>query len=221
MGYQQEMKLTDLLNESEKKLFSLSKDNIKKDFVHVKDLLLEAYERAEDTDENKETQRGIQTGFNALDNVLGGFQKSNLIIIAARPSVGKTALALDIARHVSIYEKKKVGVFSLEMSNMELMDRLVVMQTEMNLWDYRMNNIKDYEKLGDAMGVISEAELYIDDTPGQGMTEMRTKARRLKMEMGLDLIIIDYLQLIIGGNSDNEFKKFLKYPDLSRIWQGS
>lgn len=202
LGFNEDIEIREVIDECEKKLFQVSNDGKKSDFVHIKELLKEAYERAEELDKKKNELRGVPTGFKALDGVLGGLQESNLIIIAARPSVGKSALALDIARHAALKEKRAVGIFSLEMSNVELTDRLIASQVGMNLWDYRNGNLKNdevFERLGDVMGQLFEIDLYLDDTPGQTIMEIRTKARRLSMEKKLDLVIIDYLQLIASG----------------------
>jgi replicative DNA helicase len=153
-----------------------------------------------------------------LDNLLGGFQNSDLVILAARPSVGKTALMMDFARHAAVNENKHVGIFSLEMSDLQIMDRILAMQVGIGLWDLRMGklNESDFERLGDGMGKLSESNLYIDDTPGLGINEMRTKCRRLKMEKGLDMIVIDYLQLLSGNTKESrvqevsEISRFLK-----------
>lgn len=209
LGYDDSIEVKELVDQAEKKLFDLSSDNIKKSFTPIRELVKEAYSRATELQANKGKVRGIPSGLTALDNVIGGFQESNLIILAARPSVGKTSLALDIARHATINEKKRVAVFSLEMSEMELIDRLIAAQVEMSLWDYKMGELKESEesRLLEAMDALSEAPLYIDDVPGQHIVEMRTKARRLAMEVGLDMIIIDYLQLIVGDNKENRVQE--------------
>jgi replicative DNA helicase len=210
--------LDKLLDGAEQKLFEVTEDSVDKDFVHVSKLLERAYERAEQADKFKDKIQGVKSGFQQLDAILGGFQPSDLIILAARPSVGKTALALDMARHIATKEKKNVGLFSLEMSNMQLMDRILSMQVNVGLWDLRMGKLKDeaFERLADAMGVLSESGLFIDDTPGLHIMEMRTKARRLTMEHKVDMIIVDYLQLMQGRTRDNrvqevsEISMFLK-----------
>ena len=209
LGFTETMEIPIVLDEAEKKLFEIASDGKKTDFVRIDTILKESYEKAGEV-KNNDKIRGIPTGFRAIDSILGGLQESNLIIIAARPSVGKSALALDIARHAALNKGKSVGIFSLEMSNVELTDRLVASQVGMNLWDYRMgNNIEKYaEQLGDVMGQLSEIDLYLDDTPGQTIMEIRTKARRLSMERSLDLIIIDYLQLIASGRQiDNRVQE--------------
>ena len=222
LSFNESMSISDVINESEKKLFNITESNIKSDFIVLKSLLSESFKRAEEIEQGKEKLRGFVSGFIDLDNILGGFQESNLIIIAARPSVGKTSFLLDISRFISVKSKKKVAIFSLEMSSSELTDRLISSQVGINLWDYRMGRIDSskLESVAEAMGMLSEADLFIDDTPGQSIMEMRTKARRLDIEVGLDLIIVDYLQLIVGASTDNrvqevsEISRFLK--NLSR-----
>ncbi|MFC1780188.1 replicative DNA helicase [Patescibacteria group bacterium] len=218
LAFNEEEKLDKLLDEAEQKLFEITEESIEKDFVHVSKLLEEAYERAENADKNIDKISGVKTGFQFLDAIIGGFQKSDLIILAARPSVGKTSLALDIGRHVATREKKNVGFFSLEMSNMQLMDRILAMQVNANLWDLRRGKLPDeaFERLADAMGVLSESGLFIDDTPGLHIMEMRTKARRMMAEHKLDLVVVDYLQLMQGRSRENrvqevsEISMFLK-----------
>ncbi len=218
VAFKEDDNIEDLLDGAEKKLFEVSEDSLERDFIHVAKLLEEAYEKAEDADKSKDKVKGVRTGFPQLDNLLGGLQKSDLVILAARPSVGKSALSLDIARYAATKEKKNVGFFSLEMSNMQLMDRILAMQVNAGLWELRMGRLPDkaFERLADAMGILSESGLYIDDTPGLHIMEMRTKARRMMMENRLDLIIVDYLQLIQGRNRENrvqevsEISMFLK-----------
>ncbi len=210
--------LDKLMDSAEQKLFEVTEESIDRDFVHISKLLEKAYERAEEADKHSDKVTGIKSGYKLLDSILGGFQGSDLIILAARPSVGKTALALDIARHIATREKKNVGFFSLEMSNMQLMDRILAMQVNANLWDLRMGKLPDeaFERLADAMGVLSESGLYIDDTPGLHIMEMRTKARRMMAEYNLDMLVVDYLQLMQGRSRDNrvqevsEISMFLK-----------
>ncbi|MFQ5492582.1 MAG: replicative DNA helicase [Candidatus Dojkabacteria bacterium] len=218
MAYKEDEELIDLLDKAERDLLGIAESHTDSDFVHVAKLLEESYERAEELNKDPGKLRGIACGFNYLDGILGGFQESDLVILAARPSVGKTALALDIARHASVTEGKNIGIFSLEMSNTQLMDRLLSMQVGVGLWNLRMGKISDdaFSRLAEAMGVLSEANLYIDDTPGIGIMEMRTKARRLKVEKGLDMVIVDYLQLMAGRRQESrvqevsEISRFLK-----------
>ncbi|MBN1915370.1 replicative DNA helicase [Candidatus Dojkabacteria bacterium] len=218
LAFKEDKKLEDILNQVERDLYQISEESIERDFTHISKLLEEAYERAVEVDQDDSKIRGLKTGFSLLDNLLGGFQRSDLIILAARPSVGKSALALDFARHIATREKKNVGVFSLEMSNVQLMDRLLAMQVNANLWDLRTGRLPEevFGRLADAMGVLSESGLFIDDTPGINILEMATKARRLKIEKNLDFIVVDYLQLIEGRNKESrvqevsEISRFLK-----------
>jgi replicative DNA helicase len=207
-----------LLDKAEQQIFEISEHAVDRDFVHVSLLLEESYEQAEDLNSDPNALRGIATGFSDVDKILGGLQKSDLIILAARPSVGKTAFSMDIARHVATVEQKRVGFFSLEMSNSQLMDRLIAMEVGVGLWNLRMGKLQDEEfaRMADAMGRLSESGLYFDDTPGLSIMEMRTKARKLKMEKDLDFVVVDYLQLMQGNSRENrtqevsEISRFLK-----------
>ncbi len=218
LAFKEDQELEMILDEAEQLLFSVSQKAVERDFSHVSSLLEEAYERAELLSTNPDALRGIPSGFRDVDQILGGFQDSNLVIIAARPSVGKTAFSLDVARHAATEEGKRVGFFSLEMSNAELVDRFISQQVGINLWKLRMGKLGDNEftKIADAMGQLSESGLYLDDTPGLSIIEMRAKARRLKLEHGLDMVIIDYLQLMQGRSRENrtqevsEISRFLK-----------
>ncbi len=218
LAYKEEKELPMVLDEVERNLMGISQSNAKNDFVHISTLLEESYKRAEELNKDPGKLSGVPSGFSTLDNLLGGFHKSDLVILAARPSVGKTAFALDLARHAAVQEGKSVGLFSLEMSDTQLMDRILSMQVGVGLWDLRMGHISDevFNRLSDAMGVLADAKLFIDDTPGINILEMRAKARKLKMEKSLDLLIIDYLQLITGNNKEgrtqevSEISRFLK-----------
>ncbi len=204
MSYDEQQVLHEVVDKSEKLLYDVAQDGAKANFVHIKDLLKGAYERAAHAQDEDEL-RGVSTGFKELDSLLGGFQKSDLVILAARPSVGKTSLALDMIRHAAIQEKKKVAFFSLEMSNVQIMDRLLGMQSGVPFWKIRTNQVTDEEvlKLSNTMGQMGDAEVYIDDQAGQHINQVRTKARRLSMERGLDIIFIDYLQLMHGNNRES------------------
>lgn len=190
-----------LLDSAESEIFGLSESYIHRDFVHLKDILAQSFERLEEFSKNQDGLRGVPTGFKDLDNKLAGLQDSNLLILAARPGIGKTTLAINIAMHAALKEKMPVGVFSLEMSKEELVDRLLVGQADIDAWKLKTGKLSsdDYSKLTQAMGDLSEAPIYIDDTPGLSILEMRTKARKLKIEKGIRLIIVDYLQLIDSG----------------------
>lgn len=189
-----------LLNEAESGIFSLSQAYLHQDFVTLKSILAESFERL-DAASKGDGLRGIATGFKQLDNRLAGMQDSNLLILAARPAIGKTSMALNIALHAALQDKIPVGIFSLEMSKEELVDRLLVGQADIDAWRLKTGKLSDDDmgKLTQAMGDLSDAPIYIDDTPGASILEMRTKARKLKIEKGLKLLIVDYLQLVDPG----------------------
>jgi len=190
-----------LLDDAEVEIFSLSQQHLHRDFIELKDILAESFERLEEFMKKGTHLRGVPTGFVDLDNKLAGMQDSNLLILAARPGIGKTSLALNMALSVAVKDKLPVGFFSLEMSKEELIDRLLVGQADIDAWRLKTGRLsdEDYKKLTEAMGELSEAPIYIDDTPGLSILEMRTKARKLKMEKNTRLLIVDYLQLANAG----------------------
>lgn len=190
-----------LLDEAESLIFSLSQTNVQKDFVELKDILSESFERLEEFMKKGTNLRGISTGFSKLDNKLAGLQDSNLIILAARPGIGKTTFVLNVALNAALKEKVPVGFFSLEMSKEELVDRLLVGMADIDAWRLKTGRLsdEDYKRLVEAMGVLSELPIFIDDTPGLSIVEMRTRARKLKSEKNLKLLIVDYLQLANAG----------------------
>jgi len=223
-AYNETEEIDKILDEAEQKIFSVSQKHIRQDFTPVKPILEEAFNRIDELHKNKGKLRGVSTGFKDLDNILAGLQKSNLIILGARPSVGKSSFALDLARHAAIKEKISVGVFSLEMSKEEVIDRLICAQANVDLWKLRTGNLSssgdndDFSRIGHAMGTLSEASIYIDDTASLNVMEMRTMARRLQAEQGLEMLIIDYLQLIEGrGNIDNRVQEV---SEISRSLKG-
>lgn len=187
----------EILDQGEQAIFSLSQKHMRQNFVPVKDVLAESFDRLDELQKKAGSLRGVPTGFPSLDDTLAGMQASNLVILAGRPSLGKTSLALNMAQHAAVKEKLPVGFFSLEMSQEELIDRLLVTQGDIDAWRLKTGRLNeaDFTRLSDAMGELAEAPLYIDDTPGISVLEMRTKARRLQAEHGLKLIIVDYLQL--------------------------
>ncbi len=210
LGYKDEADIESVLDQSEQKLFSVSQKFMKQNFVPLTQILHETFERLDDLHKNKGKLRGVATGYIDLDNKLGGLQKSDLVILAARPSMGKTSLALDIARNVAVNSKQAVGIFSLEMSKDQLVDRLLSAEADVNLWKLRTGHLSDegpnndFHRIADAMARLSEAPLFIDDTAGSSIMEIRTKARRLQAEQDLGLIVIDYLQLMQGSSSNND-----------------
>ncbi len=210
MGYDESEDVQKLLDEAEQKVFAVSQKYIKQDFVPIKSILEVAFNRIDELHKSDHAFRGVQTHFPDIDNLLAGLQKSDLIILAARPSVGKTTFALDIARQVGVHSKVPVGVFSLEMGADQLVDRMIAAQAGIDLWRLRTGKLSsegpnnDFEKISDAMGVLSEAPIFIDDTGSLNIMEMRTMARRLQAEHNLGLIIVDYLQLMEGRSRSGD-----------------
>jgi len=187
-----------LLDKAEKSVFSIGQRSLTQAFLPIKEILSDTFERLDELSKNAGKLRGVPTGFTDLDKILGGLQKSDLVILAARPSMGKTSLALDIARNVAVLENKPVGLFSLEMSKDQLADRLLASLANINLWNLRNGKLTqdDYSRIQHAMGSLSEAPLYIDDAGSVNVLQMRAMARRLQATKGLSLIVIDYLQLM-------------------------
>jgi len=218
LGFDQALDAAGAIDQAEQALFSVSQKFFDKNFVPISDLLAESFERIDQLHKNKGTIRGIPTGFKDLDNMLAGLQRSDLIILAARPSVGKTSLALNMAEHAAVEEKKTVAIFSLEMSKEQLIDRLLCGQAGIDSWKLRTGNLNedDFRKLNYAMGVLSEAPIFIEDSPTASVTEIRAKARRLQMEHGLDLVVIDYLQLMEGGRTSTESNRVQEISEISR-----
>ena len=191
--------MDDILDMAEKKIFSVVSSPKNQKFVNLKDALPEAYERLEKLHENKGMLRGLPTGFKDLDTMLSGLQKSDLIILAARPSMGKTTLALDMARMAGVIHEKSILIFSLEMSSQQLVDRMLSAESRVNAWNLRTGNLssdREFSQLRDSLGKLAKAKIYIDDTPGNSIVRMKALARRIKAEKSLDFIIVDYLQLM-------------------------
>ncbi|WP_128895583.1 replicative DNA helicase [Longirhabdus pacifica] len=205
-GYANAEDVSQLLNEAEQRIMEISSRRTSSGFVQIKDVLMDVFERVEFLYQYKGTTTGIPSGFTDLDRMTSGFQPSDLIIVAARPSVGKTAFALNIAQNVGARAKKGVAIFSLEMSASQLVQRMLCAEANVDANRLRTGQLEaeDWEKMTMAIGTLAEAEIYIDDSPGITVAEIRSKCRRLKKEKGLDMIVIDYLQLIHGrGKSDN------------------
>lgn len=199
LGFQEDRDIELLLDEAQAAVFQVSQAPMLRSFSAIKDELSEAWERLEHLQKHENAMRGVPTGFTELDNMLSGLQKSDLIILAARPSMGKTALALDIARQSATKHGTAVGIFSLEMSSQQLVDRMLAAQAGVNSWRLRTGKIRDddeFERLQSALADLSEAPIYIDDKASSTVLSMRSVARRLKMEKDLGLVIVDYLQLI-------------------------
>lgn len=211
LAYKETEDVENLLDESERKLYSVSQKYYKQNFIPIKSVLNEAFDRIDELHRESGKLRGLPTGFTDLDNLLAGLQRSDLVILAARPSVGKTTLALDIARSVATKQKTPVGIFSLEMSKEQLVDRLLCSEAGVDLWRMRTGKLSekedDFPRIGHAMGVLSEAPIFIDDSATANVMEIRTKARRLQAEHGLSLIMVDYLQLMEGRNTENRVQE--------------
>lgn len=195
-----------LLDAAEKRIFGISQKNLRQSFIPVKDILEETFERINQLSKHQSLYRGVPTGFKHLDNMLSGLQRSDLVILAARPSMGKTSLALDIARHVAVHENLPVGIFSLEMSKDQLVERLLASQANIDAWRLRTGKLQDgpedndFSRLQIAMGSLSEAPIYIDDAGTSNILQMRAMSRRLQADKGLGLLIVDYLQLMESMN---------------------
>ncbi|KKU15485.1 replicative DNA helicase [Candidatus Wolfebacteria bacterium RIFCSPLOWO2_01_FULL_45_19] len=191
--------LDEVLDKIEQKVFAISQNSPGQKFFHIGDELPSAYERIEKIHKGDVGFRGVPSGFISLDNYLSGFQRADLIILGARPSLGKTAFALDIARHVAVHENKPVGIFSLEMSRDQVIDRVIAAEAGVSLWELRSGRLKnemDFQMIQQALDRLSAAPLYIYDVPSMNILQMRSMARRLQSEKGLDLLVVDYLQLI-------------------------
>lgn len=223
MGFDESHSLQDLIEQAEARLFEVSQTHVKQDVVSLETILSESFDRLDELHKDKGRIRGVPTGFKDLDNILAGLQRSDLIILAARPSMGKTALALNLAHNVSVKSNEPVLLFSLEMSKEQLVDRMLAMESGVDAWALRTGNLSDsdFEKIGQAMGTLSEAQIYIDDTPSITVSELRTKARREAHQRNLGLIIVDYLQLMSGGGRyGSEANRVQEISEISRGLKG-
>jgi len=200
-----------VLDEAEQKMFGVSKQHLKSSFVPIRNVLSDTFDRIHKLHEEKGKLRGVPTGYTQLDNLLAGFQASDLVILAARPSVGKTAFALSLMLHAAVKHKIPVGLFSLEMSKEQLVDRLICAEGDIDLWKLLTGGLSDtsddFQRMGKALGTLSEAPIYIDDSASANIMEIRAKCRRLKSEHGLGMIIIDYLQLKESRGKENRVKE--------------
>ena len=223
LGYQENEDVASVLDQAEQRLFEVSQLQLSQSFVPLKSILASTFERIDELHRNRGSLRGIATGFTDIDELLAGLQRSNLVILAARPSMGKTTFALDIVRNVCVNLKQAVGFFSLEMSRDELVDRLLSSQAQIDLWKLRTGRLadnersNDFERLNEAMGILSEAPLFIDDSAGCNIMELRAKARRLHTEHKLSLIVVDYLQLMEGRSTENRVQEV---SEISRSLKG-
>ena len=205
-----------MLDEAEQTLFTVSQDKVNQDIIHISETLEVTFERLDELSKTKGAIRGVPTGLKQLDKMLSGLQEENLIILAARPSVGKSSLAINITQHAATTYKRGVLLFSLEMGHASIADRMISAQGDIENWRITTGNLEpeDFEKYSMAAGELAEAPIYIDDTPGISVLEMRTKARRLMIDKEIDLIVVDYLQLVKGRHLDS------RVQEVSEISQG-
>lgn len=219
LGFQEDRDIEEVLNDAQAKIFRIANTAATRKFTDLRTELRETWERVERLSQSKGELRGVPTGFKALDNKLAGFQKADLIILAARPSMGKTSLALDIARRAAVEHKVPVGVFSLEMSAQQLTERMLAATAYVDAWKLRTGRgltERDYENLQHAIGVLDEAPIFIDDTASNTVLAMRSTARRLKAEKGLGLIVIDYLQLAMPTSTRANDSMVQQVTEISR-----
>lgn len=220
LGFDESGDLEEVLDQAEKKVFEVTNYTGTRKFVAIKDTLGEAWERLDRLHKTNGELRGVPTGFKEIDNKLSGFQNSDLIILAARPSCGKTSLALDIARKAAINHNIPVGIFSLEMSSQQLVDRMLSAESQVDSWKIRtgqnLSIEQDFSRIRDAMDKLSKAPIYIDDQPSNNILKMKSVARRLKSEKGLGLIIVDYLQLMVPTQSRNSDNVVQQVTEISR-----
>ena len=211
-----------ILEKTEKSVFDLLQRRNSGEFVPIKQVVLNALERIEKASKNKGTVTGIPTGFIDLDYKLSGLQPSDLVLIAARPSMGKTAFVLNIAQYIAFKKDKSVAIFSLEMSKEQLVNRMFSLESQVDAQAIRTGNMKDsdWEKLIEGAGIIGRSRLIIDDTPGISISELRSKCRKYKLEHGLDIIIIDYLQLMTGGVGRSQESRQQEVSEISRSLKG-
>lgn len=220
LGYHETEDIDTVFDKAEQAILNLGHFT-RQAFVRLKDTLVEAWERFDHLHKTSSELRGIPTGFTELDHKLAGLQKSDLIILAARPSMGKTSLALDIARQAACQHNKSVGIFSLEMSSQQLVDRLIASESRVDSWKLRTGKVSvdsDFGRIRDALDRLATAPIFIDDTPGNTVSKMRAVARRLKAEHGLDMIIVDYLQLMIPQRESDSLVQ--QVTEISRSLKG-
>ena len=209
LGYNESEDIDVVLDKAENTIFNIAQRNLSQNFLPVKASLEEAFERIDRLSKHKGELRGLSTGFIGLDNILGGFQKSDLIILASRPSMGKSSLALNIASHIAISKNIPVGIFSLEMSRDQVVDRLIATQANVDLWRLRTGKLSaegeddDFSRIRQSLDVLDKAPIYVDDTPSLNILQMRAMARRLQAQKDLGLIIVDYLQLMQPRNASD------------------
>lgn len=217
-AYDEESETGELLGEAERSLFEVSEQNVHNDLISISDLLSETFDRLEELHQNKNAIAGYKSGYPDLDRLTAGFHKSDLIVLAARPAMGKTALALNFARNVATINKKSVLIFSLEMGKEQLVNRMLADASGIESFKLETGNFSgdDFAKISEAMAELSEDPIYIDDTPGMTVMEMRTKARRAAHDHDLGLIIVDYLQLMAGSSKRAQDNRVQEVSEISR-----
>jgi replicative DNA helicase len=201
--------INEILDKAEQSVFAISQDKTKSDFSSIKEILEVTFERLDDLSQNRGSLRGVPTGFKTMDKMLSGLKSGELVILAARPSVGKSSMAINIAQHAITNAKKGVAYFSLEMGKDSIVERMVSAEGDIDNWRITTGNLEpsDFEKYAMASAVLSEANFHIDDTPGISPLEIRTKARRLSLENEIDLVVVDYLQLMRGTNKESRVQE--------------
>jgi len=220
LGYKEHEEIDSIFDQAQKIIFGISSYSQKK-FIQIKDTLQEAWDRFDRLHKAGDGLRGVPTGFREIDNKLAGLQKSDLIILAARPSMGKTSLALDIVRNAACREKIPVGFFSLEMSAQQLVDRIISAESFVDSWKLRTGKIggdDEFARIRDALDVLSQSPIFIDDEPGNNITRMKSEARRMKSEHGLGLIVVDYLQLMVPKRDSDSIVQ--QVTEISRSLKG-
>jgi len=218
LAYEEGTTVDELLGKAEKEIFSVSDSNSVGDLISLEDILTESFDRIEALHKNQGALRGVSTGYRDLDNMTAGFQRSDLLILAARPAMGKTTFVTNLAYNVATIAKQPVLFFSLEMSKEQLVDRMLADASGVDSWKIRTGNLndEDFSKLSEAMGEMAEAPIMIDDTPGLSILEMRTKARRAAHNRELGLIIVDYLQLMQASTRSNDGNRVQEVSEISR-----
>jgi replicative DNA helicase len=219
LGFKEEREIDEILDDAERKMYEITNAPTNKKFAALSDILGIAFERLDTLHKSDGTLRGVPSGFKELDDKTAGFQQSDLIILAGRPSTGKTALALDIARRSAIQHGTSVGIFSLEMSDQQLVDRMLAAEAGVDSWRLRTGKLRtdqEFEQIQGALDRLSKANIYIDDQPANTILTMRSVARRLKSEKGLDLIIVDYLQLMAPTKSRGSDSMVQQVTEISR-----
>lgn len=217
LGFSTNEDISDVMDMSEQKLYNLSNDNVKSDFVGVRESINAAFDSIDRLMENKGELRGVATGFKSLDSKLNGLREANLIIIAARPSVGKSAFMSNIAQYAAVKHNVPVGIFSLEMSSDELTLRMLAAQANVDGFKLTSGQLTEEEmvKFGEAAGILAEAPIYIDDTPSISIMELRTKARRAQMDKNIKMVFVDYLQLMRGVSTKNSDTRAQEVAEIS------